>query len=197
LAVAAPPDVGPVEVQIAGPLPLPVQQVNVPSQQPFSRYAEFSSFSCSFECTNFVRFGSVTLFDVGPVPAGKSWVITRIAGRLPNDSSADVSIALQRQPILAQQYVTDAYYGPFFSQFGVLQGFSAPLSATVGPGEYAHVNVVLPATNNFIGFVTLSGYLVDAPAGAAAALSTAASSTGDEAPAVAPGSLPGSRPELQ
>ena len=50
-------------------------------------------------------------------------MITRIAGRLPNNSSADVNVALQTTQILAQQLVIDAYYGPFFSPFAIYKSF--------------------------------------------------------------------------
>ena len=104
----------------------------------------------------------IYLFDGPAVPAGKRLVITHLSGRLPNNSVTNVSVALQASQIISLQAAKWAFFGPFFTTVGPMAGFSAEAFATYGPGERPHFNVVLTAANNFFGFVTVSGYLIDA-----------------------------------
>ena len=207
------------KVEIVNPLPLPVSgNVNItnsapipvsgtiqgtvenasePGREPLSMYLEFTTFSCGFNCTGFVKFGSVILVDTSPaVPDGKQWVITHVSGRLPTTDSP-VHVALQSQPVLTLQLVKTAFFGPFYP-YGSMQAFSGPVYGVIGSGEKAHLNLLVPNQNNFVGFVNLSGYLIDAPplANALAIAPTAIQSSGG-APLMAPGSLEGPRPELE
>ena len=158
---------GLVETQLSGDAlaqirPAYTKNVDEPGRQPYEYYIEFGvSSGCSFNCSNFVSFGSVILFDGPEVPAGKRLVIQHLSGRLPNNSGTNVSVALQQSQVLSLQLVKWAFFGPFFAQFSMV-GFHGEAFATYGPGERPHFNVVLPDQNNFIGYVNISGYLIDA-----------------------------------
>jgi hypothetical protein len=104
--------------------------------------------------------GSVVLFDAPLVPAGKRLILQNISGRVPNNGADDVSVILQQSQVLSQQLVKWGFYGPFFTQ-GSMVGFSSQLFTTYGPGEQPHFNLALPDVNNFIGYITISGYLID------------------------------------
>jgi len=140
-----------------------VKNVNEPGREPYEAYVEFSRFGCSgFACENFNTLGDIILFDGPVVPAGKRLIVKKLSGRLPNNSVQDVSIVLQQTQIVSQQLVKFGFYGPFFGQFNGLAGFSTDAFVTYGPGERPHFNAILPSGNNFIGYVTLTGYLIDA-----------------------------------
>lgn len=141
--------------------PAYIKNVDERGRAPFEMYVEFSRDGCSFNCTNFLAFESVYLFDAPAVPAGKRLVVEQVTGRLPNNSTANVSVALQSERVVSLQFVKWAYFGPFQTQFSMV-AFRSDAFATYGPGEQPHFNLVLPAGNNFFGFVTLSGYLIDA-----------------------------------
>jgi len=181
--------------------PLLVQNVDEPGRQPHSVWVEFTMTDtplCSWNCENIARFGWVAVMDVSvPVPEGKRWVITHISGRLPT-AGPTAHVALQDMRIISLQMVKAGYFGPFFPVQSdgstIMQQFGGPIFTTVGPGEKAHLNVLAEEPNNYFSFVNLSGYLIDAPPGAAA--TAAQSSAGTEPPPLAaPGSPAGARVE--
>lgn len=139
-----------------------VKNVDEPGRQPYQAYIEFSQASCSFNCSNFVSFGSIRLFDGPAVPAGKRLVIRNVSGRLPNATTAGVQVALQTSQILSAQNVKWAYFGPYELIGSALASFSANTFVTCEPGEQPHFNLLLPSANNFVSFVSVSGYLIDA-----------------------------------
>ena len=140
---------------------VPVENVDEPGRQPYEAYIEFTRFSCSgFNCSNFASLGDVVLFDGPVVPSGKRLVLQHVSGRVPNAGTDNVSVLLQQSQVLSQQLVKWGFYGPFFPQFS-LTAFSAPAYTTYGPGERPHLNLILPAGNNFVGYIALSGYLID------------------------------------
>lgn len=141
--------------------PAYTKNVDERGRAPYEMYVEFSRFGCSFNCANFGNFGSIYLFDAPAVPAGKRLVVEQVTGRLPSNSTADISVALQSQVVISLQFVKWAYFGPFQTQSNTV-AFRSDAFATYGPGEQPHFHLVLPDENNIIGFVTLSGYLIDA-----------------------------------
>ena len=143
--------------------PAIVKNVDEPGRTPYEVWAEFTKFSCSFNCSNFIVFGDVILFDLAPVPAGKRWVIQHVSGRIPT-SAPGATVALQSQVIISLQFVKWGFYGPFFPATGGagLSAFSADAFTTYGPGEVPHVNVFAPSASNYFSFITFSGYLIDA-----------------------------------
>jgi len=149
-----------VDVDVVGVVD--TKNVNEPGRQPYEAYVEFTRFGCGgFNCSNFSSLGNVMVFDGPLVPAGKRLVVRKLSGRLPNDGSQDVSILLQQSQVISQQLVKFGFYGPFFTQF-TLPAFSTDAFVTYGPGERPHFNVVLPSANNFVAYVTITGYLIDA-----------------------------------
>lgn len=138
-----------------------VKNLNEPGREPYEYGIEFDSSSCSFNCSNFAHLGQVIVFDGPVVPAGKRLIVQHVSGRLPNTGSDEVSVLLQAQQVLAQQTVKWAFYGPFFIQ-STMPGFSAEAFATYGPGERPHFNLRLPVANNFLAYVSIAGYLIDA-----------------------------------
>jgi hypothetical protein len=142
--------------------PAYVKNVDEPGRIPYEECIEFSVIGCSsLNCSNYNSLGTVSLFDGPAVPAGKRLIVQRVSGRLPNNTGDGVSVALQGSQIVSMQSVKWVHFGPYFSQLSMI-GFGAEAFATYGPGQRPHVNVVLPDHNNFIGFVTISGYLIDA-----------------------------------
>ena len=139
-----------------------VKNANEPGREPYEAYIEFHSSGCGgFGCSNFNTLGTVVLFDGPEVPADKRLVVRKLSGRLPNSDVLNLSVVLQQSQILSQQLVKFGFYGPFFAQ-GALAGFSTDAFVTYGPGERPHFNLILPNGNNFIGYITLTGYLIDA-----------------------------------
>jgi hypothetical protein len=142
--------------------PAYVKNVDEPGRMPYEECIEFSVVACSsLNCSNFHSFGPSYLFDGPAVPAGKRLIVQRVSGRLPNNTGSGVSVALQGSQIVALQSVKWVHFGPYYSQSSMV-GFAAQAFATYGPGERPHLNVILPDDNNNVGFVTISGYLIDA-----------------------------------
>jgi hypothetical protein len=162
---------GPTDVRIVESATLPVQNTDEPGRQPHAVWVEFvagGSGLCSWNCENIGIFGNVILLDLSvPVPDGKRWVITHISGRIPTPNAYG-HVAIQTQRVISAQRILAGYFGPFTpildSGSQIMLGFSGPIFATIGPGEKAHLNILAPATNSFFSFVSLSGYLIDAPA---------------------------------
>lgn len=166
-AAADPP--GPVNVNVVSPSPLPVtvnggvSNPDEPGRQPYVASLAFSQYGCfSLQCANFVKQGSAVLFDGPEVPAGKRLVIKYVSGYLPNADTASLAVGLQSEQILTLSEVIWSFFGPFYALKGPVIGFSSQAFATYGPGERPHVHVVAPAINDFVGLVSLSGYLIDA-----------------------------------
>jgi hypothetical protein len=187
----------PLDVSVVRSTTLPVQNTDEPGRQPHAVWVEFvggGSGLCSWNCENISIFGNVILLDVSvPVPEGKRWVITHVSGRIPTAQPFG-HVALQSQRVISAQRIVAGYFGPFTpildSGSQIMLGFSGPIFATVGPGEKAHLNILAPNVNSFFAFVSLSGYLIDAPAASA----TLQSPTGLSAdPKVLPGTPAGGK----
>jgi len=140
-----------------------VKNVDEPGRAPYDEYVEFSMFGCSFGgCTNYANFFGVILFDVPAVPVGKRLIITNVSGSLPSNSATGAHFAFQTSQVISLQLVKSAFFGPFFSQSGVVQNFDAAVNTSYGPGEQPHVHLLLPSSNNLIGFINIRGYYIDA-----------------------------------
>jgi hypothetical protein len=140
-----------------------VKNVDEPGRAPYDVYVEVSTFSCFFGgCSNFGNFGGTVLFDLPAVPAGKRLIIKRVSGRLPSSTAVNAHIGFQTSQVISFQLVKWAYFGPFFSEFGVVQSFTADTEVTYGPGEQPHIHMFLPSQTNTTGFLQISGYYIDA-----------------------------------
>jgi hypothetical protein len=143
--------------------PAYTKNVDEPGRAPYEVWTEFSSFNCSFGCTNFTIFFDTILFDLPAVPAGKRLVIQNVSGRIPTRSGGHV--ALQSERVISLQKVKWGFFGPFFPFADVsvgLSGFSSQAFTTFGPGEVPHVNIYAPSHSSYDSSITFSGYLIDA-----------------------------------
>ncbi len=141
--------------------PAYTRNVDDPGRQPYDTYIEFTKFGCVVNCINFLNSNPIYAFDGPVVPTGKRLVIKHVSGRLPNTSTAGISVALQSSRSASLENVKWSFFGPFFDSFS-MAGFSAETFATYGPGERPHFNVLLPTVNASTGYVSISGYLIDA-----------------------------------
>lgn len=143
--------------------PLLIKDLNTPGRRPYEAQIEFFSSGCSRNCTNFLSFGSVLLFDGPPVPAGKRLVIEWVSAELPANNVYN-SISLQSSRIIANQSVKWQYFGPFFqtSPENILHGMSSAAFTTYGPGEAPHIRLQINSINNYFANITISGYLIKA-----------------------------------
>ena len=148
--------------------PALVKNTDEPGRTPYEVEVEFNGTACFTNCVNFGSFGPVVLFDVNsPVPAGKRLVIRHISGQvIGSQGCGTCSIGLQTSQIISAEYLKWSYPGPFISSIPssgvVVNGFSADVFVTVGPGEMPHMRVQAPGQGGFISNIVISGYLIDA-----------------------------------
>lgn len=149
--------------------PALVKNTDEPGRMPWEAEAEFDGTACFTNCTNFVSLGAVSLFDItSAVPAGKRLVLRHISGRLfSTQGCGDCEVGLQSSRVISAESLKWSFLGPFFGSVVepglIVNGFSADVFVTVGPGENPHVRVQVPGGGtNTIGYIVLSGYLIDA-----------------------------------
>ena len=156
------------DATIAQVRPALVKNTDEAYRQPYQVYAEFfpntSGNGCQNpNCSNFTGFSNAFLFDLPVVPAGKRLVIRHVSGRLGTGQTAELSVYFQDSQIFFPQNVRWSFFGPFFSTAGGgMAAFGSDANFSYGPGERPHVNLFLPGHNNYIGYITVSGYLIDA-----------------------------------
>ena len=132
-----------------------VKNVDEEGRVPYLAYMQFSFAGCNLatDCANYSTNGSTVLFDGPIVPVGKrlviKWVSAWFAANYPN-------IVLQSAQAFESVAIKWAFYGPFYNY-----GMSSPAFLTYGPSERPHVQVG-GITSQVYGYVTISGYLIDA-----------------------------------
>lgn len=97
------------------------------------------------------------------MPAGKRLVVQWVSASLPAASSFN-SISFQKTRVVANQGTLWEYHGPYFfiTPAGDLPGMNSGAFFTVEPGESPHIRVKVSDLSNFVGSVTIGGYLIDA-----------------------------------
>jgi hypothetical protein len=145
-----------------------VKNVDEPGRTPYITTSAFlpNAGGCfSGSCANYVDGTTFAIFDLPPVPAGKRWIVTQIAGGFVNGNGRHTLIEVRNG---RSGIVFDNLKWIFSGPFGVGSNFSSSvfseqLFATFEPNEVPTLRV---STNsaNLTGYsvITLEGYLIDA-----------------------------------